>query len=207
MSFILVGTTAAATAASVFSSVKAGKANKANQALVDKQSAEDKAEKDMSANRSYLDTNEGKDAVKVAKEESQDSRKNIEGNAVITGASDEAKLAANSSSQKNFNNSVSHLAAAGTGYAERAKSRYQASKMALLGQQQAINNQKAENAGNIAKNAASLASAGAGVAGMAKSPTATPTASLDQNAATSSILSNSNVLDTSGMRTKLNSFN
>lgn len=143
-------------AGQAFGMAKAAKEQKANQALLNTQNEQNEAEYNNEANKSFLDTSVAKDAVKVAKENLIDNQKQVAGNAAITGASDEAKVAGQSNVNKNYNDSVSRIASMATGYKERAKNRFQATRMALQGQQANLNQQKAEGAANLASNAGDL---------------------------------------------------
>lgn len=151
-----MGLSAVSLAGQAFGMAKAAKEQKANQDLLNAQNEQNQAEYNNEANKSFLDTNVAKDAVKVAKENLIDNQKQVEGNAAITGASDEAKVAGQSNVNKNYNDSVSRIASMATGYQDRAKNRFQATRMALQGQQANLNQQKAEGAANLASNAGDL---------------------------------------------------
>ena len=96
MTWVAVAGTGIGVAGKVFASIKAAKAAKENQAIIDRQLAE--AKKDE--NQSFLDTSAAKDAVTRADENLVDERKNIAGRAAVSGASDEAVVAANTGSQQ-----------------------------------------------------------------------------------------------------------
>ena len=151
-----MGSSAVSLAGQAFGMARAAREQKKNQALLNAQIEQNKADYDNEANKSFLETNVAKDAVKAANENLIDNQKQVSGNAAITGASDEAKVAGQSAATKNYNDSVSRIAAMGTGVAERAKARFQANRMALQGQQAALNQQKADGAANLADNAGDL---------------------------------------------------
>lgn len=143
-------------AGQIFGAVKQAKEQKKNQALLNTQVEQNQADYNNDANKSFLETNVAKDAVKLANENLIDNQKQVAGNAAITGASDEAKVASQSNVTKNYNDSVSRIAAMGTNYQDRAKNRFQANRMALQGQQANLNQQKADGAANLAANAGDL---------------------------------------------------
>lgn len=156
MSYIMAGTAAVSVAGQIFGAVKQGRADKANRALNAKQQEENRSDYTNEANRSFLDTNVAKDAVRLANENQTGERKQVAGRSSITGASDEASVAANANVTKNYNDSVSRIASLGTNYQERSKARFQANRMQLQGQQANLNQQKADGAANMAGNASDL---------------------------------------------------
>jgi hypothetical protein len=151
-----MGLGAVSMAGQIFGAVKAAKEQKKNQALLNTQVEQNQADYNNEANKSFLDTNVAKDAVRQANENLVDDRKAVAGRAAITGASDEANVAGQSNVTKNYNDSVSRIASLGTNYQDRAKSRFQANRMALQQQQAALNQQKADGAANLAGNAGDL---------------------------------------------------
>jgi len=153
-------------AGQIFGAVKASKAAKESQQLLDKKQAENDAEYSKAANQSFLDTATAKDAVKSQKDAVQDAQKAIAGRGAITGASDEAIVASNTGVQKNYSDSVSRLAAAGTQFQDSQKRMYLARKDALDNQQMQINQQKSEGAANLMGNAGDLMTSVMGSAGM-----------------------------------------
>jgi hypothetical protein len=143
-------------AGQIFGAVKAAKAAKDNQNLLNQKQQENEADYNNSANRSFLETNAAKDAVKLQTEALRDNQKAIAGRAAITGASDEAIVAGNSNVQKNYNDGISRIAAAGTQYQDNQKRMYLARKDGLDNQQSQLNAQKAEGAANLMGNASDL---------------------------------------------------
>lgn len=174
-----IGLGAASMVGQIFGAIKSGKEQDKNQALLDKQFEENQADYDNSANKSFLDTNVAKDSVRTAKENLVDARKNVAGRSVITGASDEAKVAANTGAQKNYNDTISHIAGLGTQYQMNEKNAYRANLRSLYGQQMGLNQQKSDGAGNLAANAGDLFSTLAYSSGM-KSNSTDPLAGRNQ---------------------------
>lgn len=153
-------------AGQIFGAVKGAKEAKKNQALLDKKQEENLADYNNSANKSFLDTNAAKDAVKASNEALIDNQKAVAGRSAITGASDEAVVAGNTAVNKAHNDTVSRIAAAGTQYQDNQKRMYLGRKDALDNMQMGINNQKAEGAANLMSNASDLFSTVAFNSGM-----------------------------------------
>lgn len=143
-------------AGQIFGAVKGANEAKKNQQLLNKKQEENQADFNLNANRSFLETNAAKDAVKVQKESLEDNQKAVAGRSAITGASDEAIVAANSKVQENYNDGISGIAAAGTQHQANEKRMYLARKDGLDNQQSQINAQKQESASNLMGNASDL---------------------------------------------------
>lgn len=143
-------------AGQIFGAVKGAQANKANQKLINTQMEENEADKNLTVDRSFLETNAAKDAVRTANENLIDNQKRVEGNAAITGASDEGKVASQSAVNKNYNDVVSNIASNATQYQDNNRRMYNARKGQLNNLQMQFNNQKAESASNMAGNASDL---------------------------------------------------
>lgn len=147
--------TAVGAAGLIFGAVKAGKENKNNKELL-KQRKEEASSEAIDVNRSFLDTNVAKDAVKVQTENLQDGQKAVAGRAAITGASDEAIVAGNSNVQKNFNDGISRIAAAGTQFQSNEKRMNLGRQDNIDNQQMAFNQQKADGAASLMGNASDM---------------------------------------------------
>ena len=143
-------------AGQVFGAIKGAKEAKKNQALINKKQAENEADYNLNGQRSFLETNAAKDAVRSQNEALDDARKNVAGRSAITGASDEAVVASNTGIQKNYSDAISRLAGAGTQYQQNEKRMYLARKDSLDNQQMQLNQQKADSAANLAGNAGDL---------------------------------------------------
>lgn len=151
-----LATTGLSVAGQIFGAVKGAKENKKNQNLINSQIEENEADNNNTVNKSFLETNAAKDSVRMANENLIDNQKRVEGNAAITGASDEAKVAGQSNVNKNYNDTMSNIASNATQYQENNKRMYQARKGQLNNLQMQFNAQKAENASNLAGNASDL---------------------------------------------------
>lgn len=143
-------------AGQIFGYVKGAKANKDQQNQLNKNVEANEADYNNSANKSFLDTNVARNQVKKLDANLVDQQKNVAGRSVITGASDEANLAANNNVQQNYNDAISNVAANATDYQMDQKRMYQYQKNRLDARQDQINQQKAESAGNLIGNASDL---------------------------------------------------
>jgi hypothetical protein len=166
MAYIAVASLGVGAASSIFSAIKSAKANKEKQRYIDKTSAENKAEFDNNANKDFLQTNVAKDAVKQQTEALEDDRKAVAGRAAITGASDEAKLAGNTSSYKTYQDGLSRLAGMGTNYQNQQKAIYLGQKAQTDQQNLNMIDDKAESAAALASNAGDMAAGAASLYGM-----------------------------------------
>lgn len=149
-------TTGLSIAGQIFGAVKGAQQNNNTQQLLNKQVEENEADYNNTAHKSFLDTNQAKDHVKQMDETLRDQTKAAAGRAVITGASDEAVVAANSGAQKNYNDASSNLAAQATNFQENQKRMYLGRKDRLNAVQMGINQQRAENSSNLVGNAGDL---------------------------------------------------
>lgn len=161
-------------AGQIFGAVKGAKEAKKSQTLLNRKQEETQADYNNAANKSFLETNAAKDAVKASNEATVDAQKAVAGRAAITGASDEAIVAGNSEVNKNSNDAISRIAAAGTQYQDSQKRMYLGRKDSLDNQQMGINAQKQEGAANLMGNASDLLSSVTFGAGM-KTPGASGT--------------------------------
>lgn len=143
-------------AGQVFGAIKGAKEAKKQQQLINKKQAENEADYNLNGQRSFLETNAAKDAVRSQNEALDDARKNVAGRSAITGASDEAVIASNTGVQKNYSDAISRLASAGTQYQQNEKRMYLARKDSLDSQQMQLNQQKADGAANLVGNAGDL---------------------------------------------------
>lgn len=143
-------------AGQIFGYVKGAKANKDQQTQLNKNVEANEADYNLSANKSFLDTNVARNQVKKLDANLVDQQKNVAGRSAITGASDEATLAANNNVQQNYNDAISNVAANATDYQMDQKRMYQYQKNRLDARQDQINQQKAESAGNLIGNASDL---------------------------------------------------
>lgn len=143
-------------AGQIFGAVKSARANKANQALLNQEMEQNKADYNNNANKDFLQTNVAKDANKQMQEGLQDAQKDVAGRGAITGATDEAKLAGNDNARRTYIDGVSRLASQGTSYQNQQDAMYRQNRSLLNQRQMQINNQKSQSATNLGANAGEL---------------------------------------------------
>lgn len=170
------GGAALSLAGQMFGAFKGAKQANKQQQLIDKKQAENEADYNINGQRSFLETNAAKDAVRSQNEALDDARKNVAGRSAVTGASDEAVVASNTGVQKNYSDAISRLASAGTQYQNQQKQMYLARKDSLDSQQMQLNQQKADGAANLVGNAGDLMGSLPFVEGMKGSGSKLPSA-------------------------------
>lgn len=137
-----------------YSAIKGGKANKANEALVNEQAEELEAWRNN--NQNYLDTVQGQAQVKAQKEAMDQRVRSDEQKAVITGATDEAQLAARDSANRANAATTEALAVQGNQYAQNVDAQYRQGLASIYQQRMGINSQKAANAQALGSNVGNL---------------------------------------------------
>lgn len=137
-----------------YSAIKGGQANKANEALVNQQSEELEAWRNN--NQNYLDTVQGQAQVKAQKEAMDQRVRSDEQKAVITGATDEAQLAARDSANRANAQTTEALAVQGNQYAQNVDAQYRTGVADIYRQRMGINQQKAANAQALGSNVGNL---------------------------------------------------
>lgn len=102
-------------------------ASKAKQAEKDLQARRDKAERELiqETNTNFLDTATAKAAIGALRKQGDKQMEALNNNAIKSGASEEAKVAAASSINESQANAISRLAGMGTQYKQQIKDRYQ----------------------------------------------------------------------------------
>ena len=133
-----------------YAAIKGGKANKANEAIVNEQSEELEAWRNN--NQNYLDTVQGQAQVKAQKDAMDQRVRSDEQKAVITGATDEAQLAARDSANRANAQTTEALAVQGNQYAQNVNEQYREGVADIYRQRMGINQQKAANAQALSSN-------------------------------------------------------
>nr|WP_320022107.1 hypothetical protein [uncultured Draconibacterium sp.] len=169
---VTIGLTAASVAGKVFGAIKSGKANKANFRLLNEAKEDNEAFRNNTVNRDFMDTNAAKGVFTRLKKSLKDANKTVDSQAAVNGSTAEAEIAAKSKNQENFNNTTAKIAEGATAYQQQNEQEYRRGKERLLNAEMGLNQQKAQNAANLASNAASLAGAVANIPG--ESATADP---------------------------------
>lgn len=162
---VTAGLGAASLAAQIFGGIKGGQANRATQDLLNKQMEENEAFYNLNVNRDFLETNVAKGLMERLRKDFEKANKTVESKGEATGATAEEKIAEKSDLQENYNENVSRLAEGATGYQQGQEAMYRGEKGRLAGQQMELNQQRAEQAANLASNAGDVMTAGGTLTG------------------------------------------
>lgn len=162
---ITIGAMAVGLGSQIFSAIRGGKANTANQNLINRQFAQNESFYNNRANRDFLETNVAKGMFEKLRKNIDDNNKTIDSKAAITGATPEAVIAAKSKNQENYNEAVNSLADKATAYQTGQEAIYRGENSNLVNAQMGLNSQKANNAANVASNAGGLVEGAATLTG------------------------------------------
>lgn len=162
---------------------QAAKQMREAQRLVNSQIADLTAWKDTETNRPYLDSNAGRAVMTRAMDTYRNQAKNAKSAVAVTGASDEAALAQQASSQQALGDVMSNVSAQGTAREDQINNVYRSNLANLMAQKVGLIQGKAQSGANLASSAGSfLQSVGpsllgggqagttAGVSGAARTP-------------------------------------
>lgn len=138
----------------VYGAIKGGQAARANEKILT--DAKQENESWFNNNRNYFDTVQGKSALEQVRQAYEERAKRNANTAVITGASAEQEVALQGAQSDAYNNAMRQLAGQGSEYASRNEMVYRQNLNNLMNKEMAINDQKAENAANLATNAGNL---------------------------------------------------
>jgi len=167
-------------ASQLFGGIKSGKANKAAQEALNKQIEENQAIYNNNVNRSFLDTNAAKGALERIRKQYEKANETAESKGVITSASPEAIIAEKTVNNEALNDATSQLAEQATAYQDSQTNQYRQTANQLTGAKIGLEQQKAENAGNLVSNAGNLlgsaAMLGVGAIGTGDAPSGTDAA-------------------------------
>lgn len=110
---------------SLFSGISArNQARKAEKQL-EQRKADLQSEYAQEKNTDYLDTETARSTLALLRRQNKRAQESLNNNAVKSGASDEAKVAAAARQNENYANAVSQIAGMGTQYKQRLKENYQ----------------------------------------------------------------------------------
>jgi len=151
---ITLGLGAVSLGSTIFSAIKGGSANKANEDLLAQQ--EESNEAFYNNNRNFMDTNLAKSVLERARKQYEDRGKISDSKAEVTGASAEQVVAEKSAANEGYNDIVRNLAETGTRYTQNNDFQYRNNLNRLLSARMGLNQNKAESASNAASNAAGL---------------------------------------------------
>ena len=159
------GLAVAGLAGQIFSAFKGAQANRANQRLLNSSRQNNEAFYNNNVNQDFLQTNAGKGVFERLRQQIKEANQQASNNAAVTGGTAEAEIAAKSNIQQNYNNAVNDIAQQGTRYQQGQEAMYRGENARLDNQQMSINDQKAQNAANLAGNSSDLVSSSAALTG------------------------------------------
>ena len=153
---ITIGLSAAGLLANLFGQSKAAKATKEQNKLVGGQIADLTSWHDTQKNQPYIDSNVGRSVINKALDTFKGQAKTAESTAAITGASDEAVIAAKGNLQDALGNVFSNVAAQGTAREDQIENRYRSNLGQLLAVKMGLQGQQAQSGANLAGTASSF---------------------------------------------------
>lgn len=142
----------------IFSAIRGGQANRATQNLINRQIQDNEAFYNNRVNRDFMDTSVAKGLAERLRKNLEKSNRTVESKSAALGGTAEAEIAAKSRNQENYNDAVNQLASNATQYQQGQEAIYQNAKNNTLNAQIGLNQQKAQNAANLASNAGQLIS-------------------------------------------------
>lgn len=110
-------------------------------------------------NKDYFQTDEARSALKIAQDAIKQNLGRIQGNAAITGATDEAVVANNAAGMNAIGDFSTKLAGRADERKDRVQAIYFNRKGQLENKQDAVNAQKAQNWANLMQNAGNISEA------------------------------------------------
>ena len=159
------GLAVAGLAGQIFSAFKGAQANRANQRLLNTSRQNNEAFYNNNVNQDFLQTNAGKGVFERLRQQIKEANQQASNNAAVTGGTAEAEIAAKSRNQQNYNNAVNDVSQQATRYQQGQEAMYRGENARLDNMQMGINDQKAQNAANLAGNAANLVSSSSALTG------------------------------------------
>ncbi|MBS9767744.1 MAG: hypothetical protein KGV44_09435 [Flavobacteriaceae bacterium] len=155
----------ASLAGGIFGGIKSAEARRKQKRLLEQR----KRDIDNTFNREYyqdfLEREQSKSFLSRLREQMKDANKIADNSAVVTGATNEAKIAKKSALQKNYANAVNQLAGMATAHKDRTLNWYENAKNGIYGQRQGMLDRSAQQWSNFMNNAIGASASFAGMAG------------------------------------------
>ncbi|MBN2821074.1 MAG: hypothetical protein JXP36_19030 [Bacteroidales bacterium] len=157
--------TALGVGSKIFSAIRGGQANESTQNLINRQIQDNESFYNNRVNRDFMETNVAKGLAERLRKNLEKSNKTVESKSASLGGTAEAEIAAKSRNQENYNDAINQLAGQATQYQQGQEAIYQNAKNNTMNAQIGLNQQKANNAANIASNADQLISGAMSLSG------------------------------------------
>jgi len=108
---------------------------------------------DKEYNRNFFDTDQAKSVISTLRNQHKDTLRSVAGDSAVTGASNEAKIAATEKTQKGYSDALTKLAGYGTNLRDSLRREYITRKSGLENLQLANLQNKSQNWANFMNNA------------------------------------------------------
>ncbi len=154
----------ASLAGSIFGGIKSAQARKKQKRLLQQRENQLNNTFNREYYQDFLDREQSKSFLSQLRERMKEANKVADNSAVVTGATNEAKLAQKSALQKNYASAVNQLAGMATAHKDRVMNWYENAKNGVYGQKQAMLDHSAQQWTNFMNNALGAASAFGGMA-------------------------------------------
>jgi hypothetical protein len=141
-------------AGQAWAAIKGGKANKANERMVNKQEQEN--ESWYNNRRNYLDTTEGKSVTEQVRKAYEDRSKSDASTAAITGATPETEIAQKTEANQSYNDAIRQVASQGQQYTQQNEGMYRQGLSDVYNAKFNINQNKAANAAALGQNVGNM---------------------------------------------------
>ncbi len=154
----------ASLASSIFGGIKSAQARKKQRRLLRKRENQLNNTFNREYYQDFLDREQSKSFLSQLRERMKDATKVADNSAVVTGATNEAKIAQKSALQKNYAGAVNQLAGMATQHKDNILNWYENAKSGIYGQKQAMLDHSAQQWANFMNNATNAAASFGGMA-------------------------------------------
>ncbi len=151
-------------ASSIFGGIKSAQARKKQRRLLRKRENQLNNTFNREYYQDFLDREQSKSFLSQLRERMKDATKVADNSAVVTGATNEAKIAQKSALQKNYAGAVNQLAGMATQHKDNILNWYENAKSGIYGQKQAMIDHSAQQWANFMNNATNAAASFGGMA-------------------------------------------
>lgn len=155
----------ASLAGSIWGGIKSAKARRKQRELLEKREKEINNVFNREYYQDFLEREQSKSFLAQLRERMKDATKVAGNSAVVTGATDEAKIAQKSALQKNYAGAINQLAGMATQHKDNILNWHQNAKAGIYGQRQGMLKHEAQQWTNFMNNALGAASSFSGMTG------------------------------------------
>lgn len=137
---------------SIYGAVKNAKANKAREKEIGRRRDSLQDWYDKEYHQDYLDTSEARSSIRMMQEQMRDRKKATDQNNIVSGATDETKVATADKLNRNYGNTLTQLAGYGTRRKDALTQNYQAQQYNLDNIYFGLLGEKSQNWNNLSQN-------------------------------------------------------